>query len=259
DRVLLVVSWQWARWVERLFGTQRLQPQLCWLVLAALVAGLWPVLRRGLEFGPLPWSPVDPALALGAAWQAKFHRFAALALAGGAGLVVCLTFVRGAAPDLALTQLMVEIVTTVLLLLGLRWLPKRIPFAWTSEGAHAARPRRLGDLALAVRCGVGVAALAYAVMTRPLPETISSYFMENAWPLGGGSNVVNVIIVDFRGFDTLGEISVLCVVAITVYSLLRRFRPAPESTEPLPQRIGQSRTTMREDLAIPGVIMRWMF
>jgi hypothetical protein len=54
DRVLLVVSWRWARWVERLFGTQRLQPQLCWLVLAALVAGLWPVLRRGLEFGPLP-------------------------------------------------------------------------------------------------------------------------------------------------------------------------------------------------------------
>src|SRR6185503_13084939 len=193
DRVLLVVSWQWARWVERLFGTQRLQPQLRWLVLAALVAALWPVLHRGLEFGALPWSPVDPAFALGAAWQAKFHRFAALALAGGAGLVVCLTFVRGAAPDLALTQLMVEIVTTVLLLLGLRWLPKRIPFAWTREGARAARPRRLRDLALAASCGAGVGALAYAVMTRPLPETISRYFMENAWPLGGGSNVVNII------------------------------------------------------------------
>ena len=267
DRVLLVVSWRWARWVERLFGTQRLQPQLRWLVLAALVAGLWPVLRRGLEFGPLPWSPVDPALAvvaalgaacaLGAAWQAKFHRFAALALAGGAGLVVCLTFVRGAAPDLALTQLMVEIVTTVLLLLGLRWLPKRIPFAWTREGAHAARPRRLLDLALAVSCGVGVAALAYAVMTRPLPETISTYFMENAWPLGGGSNVVNVIIVDFRGFDTLGEVSVLAVVGISVYSLLRRFRPARESldTPPRPEPVQGA----AEDLLVPAVIMRFMF
>ena len=267
DRVLLVVSWRWARWVERLFGTQRLQPQLRWLVLAALVAALWPVLHRGLEFGALPWSPVDPALAvvaalgaacaLGAAWQAKFHRFAALALAGGAGLVVCLTFVRGAAPDLALTQLMVEIVTTVLLLLGLRWLPKRTPFAWTSEGARAARPRRLRDLALALSCGVGVAALAYAIMTRPLPETISSYFMANAWPLGGGSNVVNVIIVDFRGFDTLGEVSVLAVVGISVYSLLRRFRPARESldTPPRPEPVQGA----AEDLLVPAVIMRFMF
>ena len=71
-------------------------------------------------------------------------------LAGGAGLVVCLTFVWLSAPDLALTQLLVEIVTTVLLLLGLRWLPKRIPFAWTRAGARAALPRRLRDLALAV-------------------------------------------------------------------------------------------------------------
>jgi len=267
DRVLLVVSWRWARWVERLFGTQRLQPQLRWLVLAALVAGLWPVLHRGLQFGPLPWSPVDPALAvvaalgaacaLGAAWQAKFHRFAALALAGGAGLVVCLTFVRGAAPDLALTQLMVEIVTTVLLLLGLRWLPKRMPFAWTREGARDARPRRLRDLALALSCGAGVAALAYAIMTRPLPETISSYFMQNAWPLGGGSNVVNVILVDFRGFDTLGEVSVLAVVGITVYALLRRFRPARESLDTPPR--AATAQGAAEDLLVPAVIMRLMF
>ncbi len=267
DRVLLVVSWRWARWVERLFGTRRLQPQLRWLVLAALVAALWPVLERGLKSGPLPWSPVDPALAvvaalgaacaLGAAWQAKFHRFAALALAGGAGLAVCLTFVRGAAPDLALTQLMVEIVTTVLLLLGLRWLPKRIPFAWTREGERAARSRRLLDLALAVGCGVGIAALAYSVMTRPLPETISGYFMQNAWALGGGSNVVNVIIVDFRGFDTLGEVSVLAVVGISVYSLLRRFRPARESLDTPPR--PEAPQAAADDLLVPAVIMRFMF
>jgi multicomponent K+:H+ antiporter subunit A len=264
DRILVVVSWRWARSVETLFGTRRLQPQLRWLVLAALVAGVWPAWRAGLDAGPLPWSPIDPGLAiawaigavcaLGAAWQAKFHRFAALMLAGGAGLVVCLTFMRMAAPDLALTQLLVEIVTTVLLLLGLRWLPKRIPFAWTSAGARAALPRRLRDLALALGCGIGVAVLAYAVMTRPLPETISSYFMENAWPRGGGTNVVNVIIVDFRGFDTLGEISVLAVVSIAVYALLRRFRPARESLEtpPRPQ-------DADDDLLVPAVIMRLMF
>ena len=94
-------------------------------------------------------------------------------------------------------------------------------------------------------------------MTRPLPETISSYFMENAWPLGGGSNVVNVIIVDFRGFDTLGEISVLAVVGIAVYSLLRRFRPARESldTPPRPEPVQGA----AEDLLVPAVIMRFMF
>ena len=122
------------------------------------------------------------ACALGAAWQAKFHRLAALLLAGGAGLVVCLTFVWLSAPDLALTQLLVEIVTTVLLLLGLRWLPKRIPFEWTRAGARAALPRRAarsrarGELRAA-----GSALLAYAVMTRPLPDdTISRFFVERA-------------------------------------------------------------------------------
>jgi multicomponent K+:H+ antiporter subunit A len=253
-----------ARALEDFFGTQRLQPQLRWLVLVALAAGLWPVWDRGLAWGPLPGTPLDAPLvlvsglgaacALGAAWQAKFHRFAALMLTGGAGLVVCMTFIRMSAPDLALTQLLVEIVTTVLLLLGLRWLPKRTPFAWTREGARAALPRRVRDLALALACGAGIAALAYAVMTRPLPDNaISSYFLENAWPLGGGANVVNVIIVDFRGFDTLGEITVLAAVGITVYALLRRFRPARESLE-LPPR-GEA----AEDLLAPAVLMRLLF
>jgi multicomponent K+:H+ antiporter subunit A len=263
DRALAAVR-RWARALERLLGTQRLQTQLRWLVIAALVAALWPVWLRGLEWGPLAPTPIDAPLALvsalgaacalGAAWQAKFHRFAALMLTGGAGLVVCMTFVRMSAPDLALTQLLVEIVTTVLLLLGLRWLPKRTPFAWTRAGALAALPRRLRDLALAVGCGGGAAALAYAVMTRPLPDnTVSRYFVENAWPLGGGTNVVNVIIVDFRGFDTLGEISVLAVVGIAVYALLRRFRPARESLDT------PARFDAADDLLVPALIVRLMF
>ena len=263
DRALVLVTRRWPRALEGLLGTQRLQAQLRWLVVAALVAGVWPAWRHGFEWGPLPWTPIDAPLALvsalgaacalAAAWRAKFHRFAALMLAGGAGLVVCMTFVRMSAPDLALTQILVEIVTTVLLLLGLRWLPKRIPFARTRAGARAALPRRLRDLALAIGCGAGLAALAYAVMTRPLPETISSYFMEHAWALGGGTNVVNVIIVDFRGFDTLGEISVLAVVAAAVYALLRRFRPAPESLDPAGRPIAE------EDMLVPALIMRVMF
>jgi multicomponent K+:H+ antiporter subunit A len=270
DSILAAVSWRWARAIERFAGTRRLQPQLGLLLLIALAAGLWPVWLRGLHFGKLPPTPVDTpfllmwvvgmACAVGAAWQAKFHRLVALVLAGGAGLVVCLTFVWLSAPDLALTQLLVEIVTTILLLLGLRWLPQRMPVMRTAASTRAQIPRRARDLALALSAGCGLGLIAYAVMTRPLPDgTVSRFFLENAWGRGGGTNVVNVIIVDFRGFDTLGEIAVLCVVAITVYSLLRRFRPAPESVEPLVQRLTQNRITKREDLAVPGFIMRWMF
>ena len=269
DGVLVTLSWRWARWLEARLGTRRLQPQLRWLVTVALVAALWPLAQRGLAPGGPQEAGLDPALALlwlagaacalGAAWQAKFHRLAALVLTGGAGLVTCVTFVWFSAPDLALTQLLVEIVTTVLILLGLRWLPKRVPYPWTWAGARAALPRRLRDLALAAGAGGGLAMLAYAVMTRPLPDTISRFFVEHAYPKGGGTNVVNVILVDFRGFDTLGEISVLGVVAIAVYSLLRRFRPARVSMEAPPQQRLQDAASAADDLLVPAVIMRLMF
>ena len=74
-----------------------------------------------------------------------------------------------------------------------------------------------------------MAALAYARADAPAPQSISPFFLEHALPDGGGTNVVNVILVDFRGFDTLGEITVLGAVALTVYALLRRFRPPRES------------------------------
>src|SRR3546814_17271300 len=74
--------------------------------------------------------------------------------------------------------------------------------------------------------------IAYAVMTMSVPNTIANFFLNNAYSQGGGHNVVNVILVDFRGFDTLGEITVLGIVALTVYALLRRFRPAPDSMAP---------------------------
>jgi multicomponent K+:H+ antiporter subunit A len=269
DHLLLAFSWRWARALERHLGTRRLQPQLRWLVILAIAAALWPAYERGFAPGPasaahsdyvfaLVWV-VGAACALGAAWQAKFHRLAALMLTGGAGLVTCITFVWFSAPDLALTQLLVEIVTTVLLLLGLRWLPKRVPLKWTWAGALAAAPRRLADLAVAVSAGLGLAALSYAVMTRALPDTISDFFVTRAYPDGGGTNVVNVILVDFRGFDTMGEITVLGAVGITVYGLLRRFRPARESiAPPQPQRAEQA-SSLADDLLVPSVIMRLMF
>jgi multicomponent K+:H+ antiporter subunit A len=281
ERVLVALSWKWARALERLFGTQRLQPQLRLLVGFAVLAALWPLYRQGLEAGPRPSTAFDPAFlllwivgglcAIGAAYQAKYHRLAAMVLLGGAGLVTCITFVWFSAPDLAITQLLVEIVTTVLILLGLRWLPKRIKIA--GEGLSLglqARVRRARDLMLALAAGTGMTLIVYAMLTRPLPDTISRYFVENAYAEGGGRNVVNVLLVDFRGFDTFGEIVVLAVVAITVFSLLRRFRPAPESVDAPEQQQVQdaydhARTdravgdTLADYLTIPATIMQWLF
>jgi multicomponent K+:H+ antiporter subunit A len=88
---------------------------------------------------------------------------------------------------------------------------------------------------------------------------MSGFFVARAYPEGGGTNVVNVILVDFRGFDTLGEITVLGAVAIAVYSLLRRFRPARESIGSPPQQRLQSAQSLADDLMVPSVLMRAMF
>src|SRR5690606_19196879 len=121
----------------------------------AFVAALLP-LSGGFGFGGYRGGAVDPAFvilwavgmvcAVGAAYQAKYHRLAALVLLGGTGLVTCMTFVWLSAPDLAATQLVVEIVTTVLIMLGLRWLPKRSEALVEPTGALALM-RRARDLA----------------------------------------------------------------------------------------------------------------
>ncbi|MGD9507069.1 MAG: hydrogen gas-evolving membrane-bound hydrogenase subunit E, partial [Geminicoccaceae bacterium] len=129
---------------------------------------------------------------------------------------------------------------------------------------------RIRDISIATCVGAGLATLAYAAMTRPAPDSISRFFTENAYTQGGGTNIVNVILVDFRGFDTLGEITVLGVVALTVYALLRRFRPAPESI-PVPEQQRaqdiyddghpdrQKGDTVRDAMRTPALIMTLLF
>jgi multicomponent K+:H+ antiporter subunit A len=144
------------------------------------------------------------------------RRFVALVLVGAVGLLVALTFVKFSAPDLALTQLSVEVVTIILLLLALYFLPQRSP-------AESPPGRRARDLVLAGLAGLGVGALAWAVLTRPY-DSIAGYFLANSVPGGGGHNVVNVILVDFRGFDTLGEITVLALAGLAIYAMLETLR-----------------------------------
>ena len=279
EQVMVAISWRGARVLERIFGTRRLQSQLQLVVLAALAAGFIPLLLGGRVLGAFELTNPDIAFAglwalgivcaVGAAQQAKYHRLAALALLGGTGLVTCITFVWLSAPDLAATQLVVEIVTTVLILLGLRWLPKRSK-AFVEPAGPVDRLRRLRDLGLAFAAGAGMTTIAYAVMTHFPPETIAEYLLERSYLEGGGRNVVNVILVDFRGFDTFGEITVLGIVALTVFALLRRFRPAPDSIERPEQQHIQSAfdeayperepgTTAHDYLFVSSVIMQWMF
>ncbi|PRY25306.1 multisubunit potassium/proton antiporter PhaA subunit /multisubunit potassium/proton antiporter PhaB subunit [Aliiruegeria haliotis] len=143
----------------------------------------------------------------------NYHRsrLLTLVLIGINGLIVSVVFVRLSAPDLALTQVTVEVVTLILLLLALHFLPKQTP-------RESGLSRRMRDLSIASVAGLAVGALAYALMTRDF-TTISDYYWTNAKPGGGGTNVVNVILVDFRGYDTFGEIIVLGIAALTIYAL----------------------------------------
>lgn len=267
-----------AGFLVRSLGTRRLQPQLLIMMTALFVLPLL-VVPGFPDLMVQPIQGVDPlfatiwligcSCAIAAAWQAKYHRLAALILVGGTGIVTSLTFLWLSAPDLALTQLMVETVTAVLILLGLRWLPPRIvPRELNIRIPRTAWLRRSRDLLIAVAGGLFMATVSYIVLVHPAPKSIGDFFLLRARSEGGGSNVVNVLLVDFRGFDTMGEITVLAIVALTVYALLRRFRPAPESIALPPQQAndsdpasGQTPTQQvdRGYLMVPGVYLRLLF
>jgi len=268
DWLMLRMAWKWPRIMHRLIGTENLQPQLRVLILLAVIGGTFTLWGAARLLPDLSQQRVDPLFillwlvgafgAIGAAQQAKYHRFAAIILMSIAGLVSVITFAWLSAPDLAVTQLLVEIVTTVLLLLGLRWLPRRRAEI-AADKLMPARLRRVRDFFIALACGTGVAALAFTVMTAQQGRNVGDWFLRNAYAEGGGTNVVNVILVDFRAFDTFGEITVLAIVGLTVFALLRRFRPAPEMAEKPEQQVGAGDKTLDDYLFVPSIIMQWMF
>ncbi len=183
--------------------------------------------------GPLPQSPLDAMTALALAILSlgallvvfnRRRRVVALALLSTCGLMVALLFTRFSAPDLALTQISVEVVTILLLVLGLYFLP-------VDAGERVGVVRRVRDVALAVAGGALAAGAAFAVMTRPY-ASIGDFFVENALSGGGGHNIVNVILVDFRGFDTFGEICVLLVAGLGVQAMLKGLRLAAPDLDP---------------------------
>lgn len=271
-----------AEWTVRQLGSRKQQSRIRMLVLFAILAATVAAGATGLGFAEAGIKIQRPGIgftmlwviasgcAIAAAWQAKYHRLAAVSLMAGCGLVSAITFVWFSAPDLAVTQMLVEIVTGVLLLLGLRWLPKRSVEMAPSKTDFRSRRRRAADFAIAILAGTGMAVMAFAVMTRPGESHLANFFLEESYPRGGGRNVVNVLLVDFRAFDTMGEITVLGIVGLTIWALLRRFRPAEESRGITEQRRVQDRhdqrheqrksgDTLKETMLIPAVVMKWTF
>lgn len=135
-----------------------------------------------------------------------------------AGYCICLFFVFYSAPDLALTQFTIDTLTVVLFVLVLFRLPPFLKFANNRV--------KFRDAILSIIFGLGIAITALHVLNEPVDKNVSSFFGDNAYRLAKGKNVVNVILVDFRGLDTMFEIVVLSIAAIGVYSLLKlRLKP----------------------------------
>ena len=217
-----------ARRIVTWLPSTSLRGHLVWIVAASVAAMAWPLSHFGFGQAPALTSAGSGTysviggllwlLGVVGAFAATFNyrrRLTALVLLGATGLAVSLLFVTFSAPDLALTQLLIEVATIALMMIVLHFLPQQSP-------AEPGRGRQWRDAGLAGVAGVGIACVAHAVLTRPF-ASISPFYLEKALPEGGGTNVVNVILVDFRGFDTLGEITVLGAAALLVYALLAAF------------------------------------
>lgn len=213
------------------------------LVLLALILAASPLLHLHETVGTQPQLALNWVVGLAAmllivatlltVWWSHRRLLALIALSV-VGLIVSISFAYFSAPDLALTQLSVEVATIILFLLALFFLPQSSPVI-DSPFKIIVR-----DLGVAALFGSVIGTLCYVMLTRPL-TSISAFFLENSVPGGGGTNVVNVILVDFRGFDTLGEITVLGIAALGIYKLLARIPLYMPTTDSKGHRWSQDR------------------
>ena len=254
-----------SRKFKRATENGKLQSYLLWIVFFSIAVVAIPLFNSGLTTGTRELTHA-PAIAIvlwlllfSACWMMLwFHheRVKAILISGAVGLVVTIVFVCFSAPDLALTQITVDVVTTVLLLMSLSLLPQLTPY-------ESSVPRRWRDAIIAISGGVGIAWITWLILTRD-HNSISWFFMQQAIPLGGGTNVVNVILVDFRGFDTFGEITVLGIAAIGALCLMDGMRAhGTTTTQGLSYRFNPSplmfRITSSWILALALVVSLYIF
>ncbi len=188
----------------------------------------WPQLRI-YEWGVIALA----LLGLGAVLTAG-NRLVAIVALGIQGTSVALIFLLFGAPDLAFTQFMVEVLSVVILALVMTRLR-------LDERDHRPFEDWLRDGTLAVVCGAGVSLLLMVVLSGTLDTRLSDFFTATSVPIAHGANIVNVILVDYRGFDTLGEISVVMAAGIAIMVLLRNRRVPPPPKAPVVPKVTRRR------------------
>ena len=151
-------------------------------------------------------------------------RLAAIIALGAVGYSVALFFVIFKAPDLALTQLVIETVSVALFLLAFKHLP-------SLKNHGETKPNKLMNLVISVGVGLTIALVALSAHSQKMIPSISQYYKETVATEAGGGNIVNVILVDYRGFDTLFEIAVLAIAGIGVLGMIRLRLARKESTD----------------------------
>lgn len=172
-------------------------------------------------------------IALGAIMVVK-ERIIAVILLGTIGFMMALLFVMFRSADLGLTQLAIETVTTTLFLLVLSKLPDR-------EGYTHSVKLNVPHLIISIGVAVMVIIIGYSAYSNRLFESISHFHIDNVYELAAGGNMVNVILVDFRGFDTLFETLVFGIAGIGIYSLMRLRLNNKKAGDDNEERIDESR------------------
>jgi len=231
-------------WQTALIQNGRLRTYVLTILLALLaLAGTTYVYHGGLSLVTVQWSGfrayevmiavVTLAGALGTALSRG--RLTAVATLGAAGFGVALLFLFFGGPDLSVTQFAVETLSVLLLVVVLYRLPRLRPLS--------SRTVKLRDAAVATAVGAFVSLLVLSTYTGEGISDLGRWFAERSYLEGKGRNVVNVILVDFRALDTLGEITVIGVAAIGVLSLLRLRARRPDAESP-----NRPELPVREDL-----------
>ena len=210
-----------AAWQTRVLQSGVLTSYMRWIFLTIILMVAAAIYRAG----PLPEPPEIPdvllrdwavvALILGgtAIATVSASRIAIIAALGVVGIGVALVFIIFSAPDVAITQLLVETLVVVLVAVAMLRLPHLDP-----GGKRIFRPF---DAVLACGVGIVVAMATFAVLQEDFSRRLTDYFEASSWPEAFGRNIVNVILVDFRALDTFGEIAVVMVAALSAYALLR--------------------------------------
>lgn len=216
-----------AKWQTRLLQHGYLRYYILTVVVTLLPIGAL-LAAPGTPIGPLSFADVtafEAILVVVVLLSTAFvlmtrSRMAAVAGLGGIGYGVALLYLSYGAPDLALTQFAIETLSVAVFVLVLYRLPE-FKFITT-------RAERVRDAMIAVSSGAVMTLLVLAAQAQPGDSRVSGFFAEQSVPAAMGRNVVNVILVDFRSLDTLGEIVVLIVAALSVYALLK-LRPHGEA------------------------------